>query len=189
MQDNSRLPPFRTLAITGGLLSDAEMNRLIGQHESQVGQGQVGAGSENADVRRSQIHFFRNTPDNEWLYRRVWEAASECNARFMGADITGIEGNIQLARYDASDQGFYNWHTDFGRLAPNRKISISIQLSAPEDYDGGDLEFLFDTAPYRADRERGTFIAFPSFVVHRVAPVTRGTRWSLVAWITGPRWR
>jgi PKHD-type hydroxylase len=39
------------------------------------------------------------------------------------------------------------------------------------------------------DRTRGAFIAFPSFAVHRVSPVTRGTRWSLVAWITGSRWQ
>ncbi len=43
--------------------------------------------------------------------------------------------------------------------------------------------------PQRMDRRRGAFIAFPSFLLHRVTPVTRGTRWSLVAWILGPRWR
>ena len=57
----------------------------------------------------------------------------------LDVDITGIEGNIQLARYDSSDQGFYDWHTDFAGYRPLRKISISIQLSRSEDYDGGEL--------------------------------------------------
>ncbi|HUF73295.1 MAG TPA: 2OG-Fe(II) oxygenase [Gammaproteobacteria bacterium] len=94
-----------------------------------------------------------------------------------------------IARYDSSDQGFYDWHTDFGDIAPRRTISITVQLSRPEDYDGGELELFFRSPPASMDRTRGAFIAFPSFAVHRVAPVTRGTRWSLVAWICGDRWR
>ena len=74
-------------------------------------------------------------------------------------------------------------------MRPLRKISISIQLSRPEDYDGGDLELMYGTEPQKLDRTRGAFIAFPSFMLHRVTPVTRGTRWSLVAWILGTRWR
>src|SRR5690606_9311704 len=118
-----------------------------------------------------------------------WDAVRECNDRFFGVDIGGIEGNIQLARYDSSDRGFYDWHRDFDRIAPRRKISVSIQLSRPDEYDGGDLELLVDREPCRPEKDRGSFIAFPSFTLHRVSPVTRGTRWSLVAWVVGPRWR
>jgi PKHD-type hydroxylase len=88
-----------------------------------------------------------------------------------------------------TDRGFYDWHTDFSGFRPLRKISISIQLARPEDYEGGDLELLFANQPESLEKTRGTFIAFPSFVLHRVTPVTRGTRWSLVAWILGTRWR
>ena len=88
-----------------------------------------------------------------------------------------------------ADSGFYDWHTDFAGITPRRKLSISVQLSRPEDYDGGDLELLFTSSPYKAARERGKFIVFPSFCLHRVTPVTRGTRWSLVAWVLGTRWR
>ena len=66
---------------------------------------------------------------------------------------------------------------------------MSIQLSDSDDYEGGDLELMFREEPVKLDRTRGTLVAFPSFMLHRVTPVTRGTRWSLVAWITGPRWR
>jgi PKHD-type hydroxylase len=70
-----------------------------------------------------------------------------------------------------------------------RKLSITIQLSNSDDYEGGDLELLYDKEPYKLDRSRGTFLVFPSFMLHRVTPVTRGTRWSLVAWIGGKRWQ
>jgi predicted 2-oxoglutarate/Fe(II)-dependent dioxygenase YbiX len=64
-----------------------------------------------------------------------------------------------------------------------------VQLSRPEDYDGGDLELFDSVSPNSVDKTRGTFVVFPSFKLHRVAPVTRGTRWSLVAWVLGDRWR
>lgn len=51
-------------------------------------------------------------------------------------DVAGVEANVQLARYDAADSGFYDWHYDFGPAKPLRKLSISIQLSASADYDG-----------------------------------------------------
>jgi PKHD-type hydroxylase len=128
-------------------------------------------------------------PKYEWLYQRVWTAALECNRLFFNVDIFGVEPNIQLARYDASDQGHYTWHTDFAGVRPLRKISVSVQLSAPGDYDGGDLELFYGIQPQPLAKDRGAFLAFPSFMLHRVAPVTRGTRWSLVAWILGNRWR
>jgi len=182
-------PPFRMLASTTGFLTDEEMDRIIAEHSSELSEGKLGKGQENDAVRRSQIFFFSTEEKNHWLYQRIWKAALQVNEQFMCVDIAGIEGNIQLARYDAADQGFYNWHTDFGHLVPHRKISISVQLSAPEDYEGGDLEFFFDGEPVKGERARGALIAFPSFTLHRVAPVTRGTRWSLVAWIAGNRWR
>ena len=125
----------------------------------------------------------------DWLYDRIWSAAQECNRLFFCVDIAGVEANIQLARYDGSDLGFYNWHTDFAGIRPLRKLSISIQLSRAEDYEGGELELMYGAEPQKLDKTRGAFLVFPSFMLHRVTPVTKGTRWSLVAWIAGTRWR
>jgi predicted 2-oxoglutarate/Fe(II)-dependent dioxygenase YbiX len=186
--DERALPPFQIVATASGLFSDAEMDRLIAEHEPLLTQSRLGTGRADANIRRSQVVLIENTEEYQWLYRRFWQAAQELNRRYFCVDIAYIEGNIQLARYDSSDRGFYDWHTDFADLAPRRKISITVQLSRPEDYEGGDLELLFLSSPRRMDRTRGAFIAFPSFAVHRVTPVTRGTRWSLVAWISGRRW-
>ncbi len=189
-QEASRtLPPFEPFAIAQGFLGAAEIDRLIAEHAALVEDGQLGAGGADTSVRRSQVVFLGREPRYQWLYDRIWAAAEECNRLFFAAHIAAVEGNIQLARYDSSEQGFYDWHTDFSGVRPLRKISVSIQLSESEDYAGGDLELLFGNRAQPLARARGTFIAFPSFILHRVTPVTRGTRWSLVAWILGNRWR
>ena len=68
-----------------------------------------------------------------------------------------------------------------------RSLSIVVQLSDPNDYDGCDLELLNmgEKRPTKMMRDRGTLIAFPSYTLHRVTPATRGVRNSLVAWVTG----
>jgi len=186
---DKELPLFQPFATAAGFLSDAEIDRLIAEHVPLLSEGRLGFGGTNATIRRSQVVFLGTEPKYRWLYDRLWTAAQECNRLFFCVDIAGVEANVQLARYDCGNRGFYDWHTDFAGIAPRRKISLSIQLSRPEDYDGGDLELLYGNAPRRLDRTRGTLIAFPSFMLHRVTPVTRGARWSLVAWILGNRWR
>lgn len=185
----NELPLFQPFATAAGFCSDAEIDRLIEEHVPLLAEGRLGFGNTNATVRRSQIVFLGLEERYRWLYERLWSAAQECNRLFFGVDIAGVEANVQLARYDSGNRGFYDWHTDFAGIAPRRKISISIQLSRPDDYDGGDLELMYGTEPQRLERTRGTLLAFPSFMLHRVTPVTRGTRWSLVAWILGARWR
>jgi len=188
-EQERELPPFETVATAPSFLTDAEMDQLIADHGSRVEEAKLGGGETHHAVRRSQVVFLRTEPEHKWLYERVWAAAQQCNRLFFNVEISTVEPNLQLGRYDSSDRGFYDWHTDFSGFRPLRKISISVQLSRPEDYDGGDLELLFASRPAQLEKARGTFIAFPSFVLHRVTPVTRGTRWSLVAWILGNRWR
>ena len=188
MSNAPSLPPFQILATGRGFLNDAEIDQLIAEHAAHLKPSKIGTGRGNVEVRRSNGINVKRDVKNQWLYARIWEAANEFNRRFFCVDIQGME-DIQLARYDSSELGFYDWHPDFSEFAPHRKISLTVQLSRPEEYEGGDLEFLFSGQPFKSERAKGTFIAFPSFALHRVTPVTRGTRWSLVAWISGPRWR
>ena len=188
-QQQNELPLFQPFATAAGFLTDAEIDRLIADHVSQLTEGKLGTGDTNAQIRRSQVVMLGPEERYAWLYERLWNAAQECNRLFFCVDVGGVEANVQLARYDSASLGFYNWHTDFAGIRPLRKLSISIQLSRPEDYDGGDLELMYGIEPQKLDRTRGALIAFPSFMLHRVTPVTRGTRWSLVAWILGSRWR
>ncbi|MGB0178111.1 MAG: 2OG-Fe(II) oxygenase, partial [Owenweeksia sp.] len=83
-----------------------------------------------------------------------------------------------------------DWHMDFGAgEISHRKLSMTVQLSDPADYEGGDLEFMINQKVVTAPRTRGTVIVFPSFILHRVTPVTKGVRHSVVGWVSGTPFR
>ena len=84
------------------------------------------------------------------------------------------------------------WHYDLGErgFAARRKVSVTVQLSDPREYDGGDLELMDGTmggGSTMAPAEQGCAAAFPSYLLHRVTPVTRGVRYVVVAWFAGER--
>jgi len=84
---------------------------------------------------------------------------------------------------------FYDWHLDIGKTdTSSRKLSVSVQLSDPEGYEGGEL-LLRDYANESPVKEIGSVIVFPSYLSHRVSKILTGERWSLVAWVHGPPYR
>ena len=79
---------------------------------------------------------------------------------------------------------------DKGALGTSsRKLSIVVQLSEPNEYQGGDLQFMYASEPYTAIKEKGSVYTFPSFVMHKVTPVFSGVRRTLVAWVAGPAFK
>ena len=101
-------------------------------------------------------------------------------------DVTGLEETPQLLRYPAGSAG-YDWHTDLGYgEAAKRKLSIVIGIN--DQYEGGDLEF-FVNGVQSIRLTKGMVVAFPSWMSHRVTPVTAGVRWTIAAWISGPELR
>jgi PKHD-type hydroxylase len=100
--------------------------------------------------------------------------------------------DIQFTEYRATNQGHYDWHQDVWLESPRpyaRKLSVVVQLSSPDDYKGGEFEFFGIQSPTATFASRGSLLVFPSFLQHRVLPVTKGLRRSLVTWIEGPNWR
>jgi len=96
--------------------------------------------------------------------------------------LQGFYEGVQIAAYKSG--GKYDWHMDVGPgQNSSRKLSMSVQLSDPKSYEGGDLEFM--RVAQKSERDVGALIVFPSFLQHRVTPVTKGTRYSLVAWVHG----
>ena len=121
--------------------------------------------------------------DCAWLYRRVGEIFEAANERFRFR-LCGLIESIMVVEYEQGDA--FDWHLDSGpSLAANRKLSLSIQLSASADYDGGRLEFCGKAVPDEAARQ-GTAIVFAPFLAHRISRIERGRRRSLVAWAYGP---
>ena len=70
-----------------------------------------------------------------------------------------------------------------------RKISITVQLSDPSEYEGGDLQIKINAGQSDTPKGLGNVVIFPSYLLHRVTPVTKGLRRSLVLWITGPAFK
>jgi PKHD-type hydroxylase len=144
---------------------------------------------KNSEVRKSQIYWLPKTHHFEPIYQKIMNLVGQCNKEFFSFTITSLQENLQYTEYDESYQGRYDWHFDIGEGPLNcaRKLSVSIQLSDPSEYEGGELQFSLDgDRTVVAEKERGTMVIFPSYLRHRVTPVTKGTRRSLVTWITGP---
>ena len=94
----------------------------------------------------------------------------------------------QFLVYRDTEGGHYDWHLDRGREAP-RKLSLTIQLTDPSRYEGCELEFNIGGGTLSTPRSRGHVIAFPSYMIHRVTPITSGVRKAIVAWVTGPEFK
>lgn len=140
---------------------------------------------ETEDARVSEsVGIHRQ--DGKFIYENVKEIFNNAN-RLYGFDVHD-DYEIELIRYRKG--GEFKWHSDdtpVDNSRMDRKLSMTIQLSEPEDYEGGDLEFKdFENMDIRG---RGTVVVFPSYVTHRITPLTSGTRYSLVAWQYGPEWR
>lgn len=183
----------RNWAFLEGALSADECQRLIARFDAEPAQagGLVTAGQVPA-VRRSDLVWLADNDENRWIVMKMIRIAARLNRDAFRFDIDGLAEDLQIARYGGEQQGFYGWHIDRGDrgvAASRRKLSIAVQLSPPDDYEGGDLEINADARPITAPRAQGCAIAFPSFALHRVAPVTRGVRYSLVAWFHGPDFR
>lgn len=135
----------------------------------------------DVSVRKSAIRFVPCNDDDMWIFNRLREVATLVN-QGLGFELRGFDEGFQLARYAEGE--FYHWHADLGAGASaRRKLSLVVQLTAPADYAGGELEFFPN--PIRAPLDRGSVIVFPSYVPHRVLPVTRGVRHSIASWIAG----
>ena len=150
---------------------------------------------------------------SNWIGGFVWYYITRANRENFMYDIIDIDGGqIQYTEYKEGE--YYDWHVDddIGRCLFNdklitsadnhgqnlavlageyiRKLSFTIQLSDPKDYEGGELEFLCgNDEAFFAPNKKGTIIIFDSRVKHRVKEVKSGVRKSLVGWVVGPRWK
>jgi PKHD-type hydroxylase len=152
----------------------------------------VAAGSEGDElhqVRKSEIKWVPQNVHYKWIYERLAKLIIEANEALWQFDLTGILDSIQFTVYHEGG-GHYNWHLDIGpRELSWRKISLTIQMSEDEDYEGGELEFMKGPNAIKAPRGKGVVVIFPSYLLHRVSPVSKGTRKSMVLWVGGGRYK
>jgi len=149
----------------------------------------INVDSVDTSYRSTEVSWIHHTHESDWLYGRIAYIIQNVNSQFYGFDIHGLCESLQFSVYTEDNKGHYDWHQDIGNTNSPRKLSIVIQLTDPSEYEGGDLEILSSREPSVINKQKGLAAVFPSYILHRVTPVTKGVRKTLVAWITGPKFR
>tara|TARA_E500000331_G_scaffold354568_1_gene407843 strand:- start:1290 stop:1901 length:612 start_codon:yes stop_codon:yes gene_type:complete len=189
-------------SVVDQIISDSK-NHMDPLEHSKVGMMNTPAPEH---IRKSETSWIQST---SWIGGFIYSYVLKANRDNFKYDIEGIEGDaIQYTHYGLD--GHYKWHTDtalemwsqgnsgnsgedyvLSKAEKARKLSFSLQLSDPYDYEGGNFEIQSDDGIRKtiAPRTKGTLFIFDSRYRHRVTKITKGQREALVGWVSGPRWR
>ena len=194
----------------------AEMMDIIEEdlsknYDSQMQTSKLMGDQEVLEKRNSKNAW---VPTVNWVGALMWDYFDRANKEFFHYDLTCIDGeNMQYTQYGINEK--YNWHQDEGiaslykpQASGNRndqnlvqdfinreaeqcrKLSCSLQLSDPDDYEGGDTQVRdVDDSMVTIPKERGALFFFDSRCQHRAKSVQKGMRKSLISWAVCPRWR
>ena len=166
-----------------------ETGEKIKAEPAAVGGDFTVAGGTNDSIRKTTIHWIPTVEDNAWIFRKLTDVILQANQQWFGFDLNNIE-NLQYSVYNEGD--FYEKHVDHhfqGAGQYPRKLSFTMQLTDPSEYEGGETMLITAKDPFPISKDRGTITFFPSYTLHEVTPITKGTRKALVGWIHGPRWK
>ena len=169
-------------------LSNTEIERiknLIDKEELRFGKVGAVQNNNNTDhIRRSKICWLKNK-NLSWLYEKIGKRILELNSEKWNFKLSKLD-YFQYTEYDEIYNGHFDWHLDIGNTCNStRKLSISIQLSSENDYKGGELTIRNKNVDKIASKKQGTLIVFPSYILHKVEPVTKGNRKALIIWFKG----
>jgi PKHD-type hydroxylase len=180
------IPLDPDLRVVRGPFTDAQLEQITALGAERLRTAGVDAADE---VRRMRWAAIDHEPSTSWIYAALGSAAQTVNSRAWHYDLWGFTHPIQVNAYDAEHAGHAGWHYDYHNHPGSLpfKLSLVLLLSDAQAYEGGDFE-TWDYQPIGV-RTKGTLIVFPSFVHHRVTPVTTGYRLSLAAMLAGPRFR
>ena len=137
------------------------------------------------DIRKTKIRWVDNS---KLISYAMAGYVNDANYNYFKYEITHNE-TIQFAEYTGGDH--YTWHTDTSKDDGDvcRKLSTVILLSDPSDFEGGDFEIFHGDKIEKPFDRQGSVIVMDSRDWHRVTPVTKGVRYSLVMWTMGPKFR
>lgn len=150
--------------------------------DARVDAPAVEGGVTNYQLRRTLDKPIPPDAENAWIFERIGRLVSQVNQHTYHFHLSDLVTNHVL---EYSPDGFFDWHIDLGvGLYATRKISLVTFLTPPEDYEGGELCFMDRGEPLKLPQ--GTTVLFPSYLLHKVGPVTKGNRFTLVSWVHGP---
>ncbi len=143
------------------------------------------------NLRNAELVWMDDVGDLSWVMTRLIELVRRSNKHQFNFDVHEFAESPQVASYEAAKGGHFAWHSDIGHglAAGKRKLTLVLQLSNPDTYDGGDLEIRPSAQILLANRAQGSVSVFPSFALHQVTPIQRGIRRSLTVWAHGPPFR
>lgn len=197
--------PNEFFCIMEKVFSEDEVKKVIQAAEKQafyaksrgngpggMNKGTVGDGHVVEEVRKSEVLFLdRQNPEVDWIFGRMAWATCQANGDKFEMELYGLEA-LQFTKYN-DQKSHYHYHMDAhqNKAQPyHRKLSMSLLLSDPEEYEGGDFVLLNDGSmnnPTRIRAKKGDIVFFYSHLPHAVEPVTKGVRMSLVSWAAGPK--
>ena len=188
-----------------GAFTEEELKKICTYFETQeLERSQVVLDVEqevDESIRISNIKFCNYEPTNSdtlWIFQRMNMVIDAVNNQYYNFDLNGYDF-FQYTEYDAHENGKYDYHMDtlMGNTIPKdmietRKLSVTMCINEPgEEYEGGEFQ-INNSEEKKAstiETKKGRMILFPSFMIHRVAPVTKGKRKSIVVWVNGPKFR
>jgi len=184
-----------TTAYWENFLTDDDIQQIVSLPQWQnLNDGLIGQSYGNTieELRKSKVSWFYPTETTNHIWEKIKNAIAQCNANYFKFDLTGCYEPGQLTLYSGSEQEYYDWHIDSGfqiDTAP-RKLSMSLLLNDTSDFEGGELmvKTCHDVG-FALEQKKGRAWFFPSHTFHKVTPVTKGIRRSLVLWIGGPPFR
>lgn len=172
--------------VLNNVFSNSECKSIIELHKSIPSEEGVTQSKDQYEKRVSTIRWIQWQVGVDIIFAKLADVVNKMNAKHWEFHLSSFWEPLQLTHYKAEEGGKYDWHPDLHMkgMAMNRKISGTLLLN--DNFEGGKFE-MFDT-PETENMNRGDVILFPSYAVHRVGPVTKGERWSLVFWVSGPPW-
>ena len=175
-------------------ISKQQCENLIKKYKKLPEQdAAVGGGDDvKKNIRSSKIRWIYDHPEHSPIFDLVWRHFRLANQEF-GFHVDKLD-SLQFSEYDAKTKGKYETHVDtffINDRTTHRKISMVIQLSDPDSYEGGDFRIhnTYEKLPVHSMRGQGNIIFFPSILYHEAMEITKGVRHSLVGWFEGPKWK
>jgi PKHD-type hydroxylase len=185
----TRVHPY--YIVYDGPFTDAELERIC----NEMDQRPTERGRDGGNFRISDISWININHDNSWIFEKLNPVLEKINDEHFQYSLTGYD-HIQYSTYSGDKRGRYDWHMDMAydvlpaQQSENRKMSVSLMLNQEGiDFEGGSFE-VNGGSEHKAEKvhlRKGQLVMFPSFLIHRVTPVTKGIRKSLVIWILGPK--
>ncbi|MDX2482539.1 MAG: 2OG-Fe(II) oxygenase [Pseudodonghicola sp.] len=147
--------------------------------------------NKDHNLRKAELVWMDNVMGMEWVMERLIDLVRRSNRDQFGFDLREFSESPQIAIYKSSDSGHFAWHSDIGGglASRKRKLTLVLQLSGADTYEGGNLELMPGAQILTADRVQGGVSVFPSFTLHQVTPVKSGIRYSMTVWAHGPAFR